>query len=79
MIRALQACILIAGAAALIFVTLSTPKVVYIQGSYLSAKMYKDEEQFPKIADLNTVAARSIAVIGTTGLLFFALKVIEKK
>lgn len=68
-----QRIILVLGAAALVAVILTSPRVLIVQGTH--AKPVADlGGQFQPMISVATASMLAVAVIGATILLFFALK-----
>lgn len=82
-----QRLILILGAIALIITVWTTPKMVYFNGRYYDYEKYIERfENFDSIErgvattiDYKVASARIIAVVGSTLIVFFALKGIDRK
>jgi hypothetical protein len=68
-----QRIVLVLGAAVLVFVILTSPQVLIVQGTH--AKPAADVSgQFQPMISVATASMRAVAVIGATILIFFALK-----
>ena len=82
-----QRIVLILGAVALIIVIWTAPKMLYTQGQYYDMNKYLErlerydrlEKDLAPIIDYKTVSVRAVGVVGTTLLVFFALKGMGKK
>jgi hypothetical protein len=74
-----QRIVLIIGAIALIVAIWTCPKIVFIEGKYFDSRLLSPNPGFVEMADIRSVLARAIGIIGGTILIFFALKSQEKK
>ncbi|MBI4822636.1 MAG: hypothetical protein HY805_00170 [Nitrospirae bacterium] len=78
-----QRIVLVLGAIALAVVLWTTPQFISVEGNKIkyNPKTFKGTlvEGFAPQRDIGTIAMRSITVIGSTFLIFYALKGIGKK
>jgi hypothetical protein len=64
--------VLIIGAAAFLYVVLTSPKISIVKGTYVIPS--PDKKEIAKMVDVYTALTRGVAVIGVTLLISFALK-----
>ena len=67
-----QRIILIIGAAALLYVIFTSPKISIVKGTYMTPP--SDKKDIAKIVDVSTAMTRAIAVLGATLLVSTAFK-----
>ncbi len=67
-----QRIVLVVGAAALLYVLFTSPKISIIKGTYVMPS--PDKKDVAKIVDVNTAVTRAVAVLGATLLVSIALK-----
>ena len=67
-----QKIVLIIGAAALLYVILSSPKISIVKGTYVTPP--PDKKDVARIIDVSTAMMRAFAVLGATFLVSIALK-----
>ena len=67
-----QRIVLIIGAAAFLYVILTSPKISIVKGTYVIPP--PDKKDVAKIVDVGTAMTRAVAVLGATLLVFIALK-----
>ncbi len=68
----LQRVVLVVGAIFFLIVLLTAPKISIVKGTYVVPPSEKKE--IAKITDLNTAIVRGVAILGTTLLIFLALR-----
>ncbi len=67
-----QRIILIIGAAALLYVIFTSPKISIVKGTYVTPP--SDKKDIAKVVDVSTAMTRAIAVLGATLLVSTALR-----
>ncbi len=67
-----QKIVLILGAAAFLYVILSSPKISIVKGTYVTPP--PDKKDVARIIDVSTAVTRAFAVLGATLLVSIALK-----
>lgn len=71
-----QRIILIAGAAAFLYVMFTSPKISIVKGTYIIPP--SDKKDIARVVDIRTAMIRAVAVLGATLLVSTALKDKEK-
>jgi hypothetical protein len=67
-----QRIVLIIGAAVLLYVLFTSPKISIVKGTYVTPS--PDKKDIAKIVDVSTAITKAVAVLGATLLISIALK-----